>query len=103
MNFAKARPFSPDKVVKATLTRVDSTHRLLRTDTVSGVYAEPPSVGDCFFISGEALDPTLGNCRIVRTSPIVEVTEDTVTLTSTGVVRRWAFRTENSSYILQEF
>lgn len=76
------------KVVK--LTKIESNHNNLRTDSIRGWCAELPVIGSSFAMMGPPL--ATGSVRLVRTSPVqtIEHTDN-----------RLRFRTENSTYELE--
>ena len=54
------------------LTRINSSHKNLRTDEIEGLFQEIPVVGQRFRIAGEPLDKA-SSVRLVITSPVEEV------------------------------
>ena len=74
-----------------TMTKVESTHKNLRTDVVKGLAPELPQIGKHFFMySNEVLTPDT-SIRYVYTSLIQDVKEKDNEI---------VFRTENSVYVL---
>ncbi len=76
---------------KVKLTKIESSHKNLRTDIVEGLTESMPVVDQDFVMFAEALEPG-GTIRYIRTSPVKEVTEDRNGL---------SFKTNNSSYRLE--
>jgi len=71
---------------KIKITRLDSSHKNLRTDEVVGTVEELPTVGNSLDLVGKSLTPGPGmTFRLVTTSIIQKVEED-------------KFFTENSTY-----
>lgn len=69
------------------LTKIKSSHQILRTETVVGDAAELPAVGKRFTMTSEPLDTGM-DIRFIQTSAVTEVT-------ATG------FTTANSEYQLE--
>jgi len=77
---------------KVILTKVDSTHKNLRTNSIEGKSIDLPEVGKVFFLIGEAL--TSGaTSRFIQTSEISSVKK-------TGE-DEYVFKTLNSTYNLK--
>jgi hypothetical protein len=81
---------SPREGTLGTLERLESSHRHLRTDSITGMFAEPPRAGVSFSMVGESLTPEM-DLRLVITSPVLDVEIDAMSYT---------FRTRNSTYRL---
>ena len=65
-------------MTKGTLTKLSQNDNALRTNSISGEYTNPPTVGARFYIMGAALDSDAredGWVRRVDTSEVVEVEE----------------------------
>lgn len=72
----------------------------LRTNEVEGITNELPQVGKRFGLVGKSLTPG-GIARLVETSPVVELDQDTIlTKTEAGSSRsdQFTIKTENSVY-----
>jgi len=76
--------------MNVTLTKLDSTHTNLRTETVVGEAALLPEVGHPFFMTSESLTDKEA-VRYIRTTPVVLVNQNN------GVIE---FSTLNSNYSL---
>jgi len=80
-----------DPEYRVRLTRVENGSAL-RTSEVEGTTSALPAVGKPFLMFGEPLDPTVGNVRMVETSPVKSIE---------NVNRRaLQFTTRNSTYRL---
>ncbi len=79
--------------MKAKLTRISSSHTILRTDEVIGHTENSPQVGKRFVMFADSLNPS-GAFRHVSTSPV-----QTVEGISLRVMR---FTTLNSVYEFEE-
>lgn len=75
-------------MIKARLTKIQSTHNNLRTDTIEGEALMPPTVGKSFLITGQPLTKD-GNVRVVHTTEVKSVTH------IDGGIQ---FETQNSTY-----
>lgn len=81
-------------MLKATLTKLSDNQNALRTNTMSGVAHLLPTPNACFVILGEAIDKSVGDARMIKTSLVQEVVSfDTHE-------RRIVFKTLNSTYQL---
>ncbi len=60
--------------MKAILRKIASTHDKLRTNEVKGDLLYLPEIGTSVIMFSEPLDPNEGNTRMVKTSPVVELT-----------------------------
>jgi len=78
--------------MKGKLTRIDSTHKRLRTDDVEGEFEKIPVEGRCFEMTAPPLDPKMG-VRWILTSPVQKVELDDG--------KMYRFVTENSTYKLE--
>jgi len=76
--------------MNVTLTKLESTHSNLRTETVVGEAALLPRVGHPFFMTSESLTDKEA-VRYIRTTPVVLVNQNN------GVIE---FSTLNSNYSL---
>jgi hypothetical protein len=74
--------------MKCRLTRLESNHQNLRTDSAEGQTDLAPTVGEIFVLAGEPLS-TEGNIRVIHTTPIERVEN------FDGYVEFW---TKNSHY-----
>jgi hypothetical protein len=73
------------------LTKVESNHKNLRTDTVEGVTEKLPAVGDSFVLIGKSLTEGM-NARIVYTTEIQFVE---------NMGNEYMFKTRNSTYKME--
>lgn len=69
------------------MTRLDSSHQNLRTDSVEGDAPRLPAIGRRFVMAAPPLDPA-ADIRLVETSPVMTVSND-------------GFTTLNSRYKLE--
>lgn len=73
------------------LTRISSSHRNLRTDTVIGTCNRLPELHCHFGMYAEPIDPSK-DIRYVQTTPVTELTVEG---------QLYKFRTKNSVYELE--
>lgn len=73
--------------MKVRLTRLESSHRNLRTDSVEGDAPRLPKVGHRFSMAAAPLDPA-ADIRLIETSPVFELVPG-------------GFKTMNSHYQLE--
>jgi hypothetical protein len=78
-------------MIKVKLTRIESSHRRLRTDSVEGLTGRPPEVGQHFQMDAEGLCGV--GSRYVETSPVRELS-----IREDGV---YVMRTDNSLYTVE--
>jgi hypothetical protein len=78
--------------MKGKLTRVNSSHKRLRTDEVVGDFEDLPCEGYCFEMSAPPLDPKM-DIRWIVTSPVQKIELDDG--------KMYRFATENSTYKLE--
>lgn len=79
------------KAFKALLTKVESNHNNLRTNSMDGRTLELPTVGKDFIIVGDSLTEGLTH-RVITTTEVKEVTKNE---------DEYTFKTQNSTYKLQ--
>jgi hypothetical protein len=79
------------KVYEVRLTRVESNHNRIRTDSVEGMTSELPVVGKSFCLIGESLTEGM-NARLVTTSKITKVDQNG---------DEYTFNTLNSTYKIE--
>lgn len=78
----------------AKITKLSENANKLRTATMDGKSGKLPTIGESFYIFGEALDKNVGNARQINTSMVTEV------VSFDPHERRIIFKTLNSTYQL---
>ena len=76
---------------KVRLTKIESNHNNLRTDTIEGCTAKLPQVREPFCMYAEPIDPD-ASVRFIKTTLVAEITSP--------VVGEFEFKTKNSTYRL---
>jgi len=78
--------------MKATLTKLSDNKNDMRTQSASGTFENPPTMGQPFQLFAQSIDPKM-NLRVITTSLVQEITE-----TEDTVIE---FKTEFSHYRLE--